>query len=423
LEESQWWTKSRIQEYQAVELQRVVKHAYTTVPYYRRVFDQHGVRPEQIQSRADLSKLPLLSKEDVREHLRHMVSSHHRKSSLLHGHTSGSTGKSLDFYMEPRAIQFRWAVWWRYMKRFGIAFDEPYATFTGQVAVPLGQTKPPFWRENQASHQTIFTMHHLTRASIRAVVNRLNEGHFAYYVGYPSILNTLAELIQDEHLQITKPPRVVFTGAETLYEPQVRLLSSTFGCIVTDQYGFSEGCGNASRCECGVYHEDFEYGILETVDEERVDDGHYRGKVVATGFGSYGMPFLRYEVGDAATWTSGICTCGRQSQLITRIDGRTEDYVITPEGRRVMRFDYIFKDARHVREAQVLQSEQGKIVIRVVRRPAYSAADEEHLRREVAARISQRLLVDFEYVDEIGREALGKFRAVKSYVGTRSVSE
>jgi phenylacetate-CoA ligase len=88
-----------------------------------------------------------------------------------------------------------------------------------------------------------------------------------------------------------------------------------------------------------------------------------------------------------------------------------------------MRFDYIFKDARHVREAQVLQSEQGKIVIRVVRRPAYSAADEEHLRREVAARISQRLLVDFEYVDEIGREALGKFRAVKSYVGTRSVSE
>jgi len=187
-----------------------------------------------------------------------------------------------------------------------------------------------------------------------------------------------------------------------------------FQCPVTDQYGFSEGCGNASRCPADVYHEDFEYGILECGDVERVDEVSRRGKVIATGFAGCGMPFIRYDVGDVATWSSAECTCGRHAKVITRVDGRVEDVVLTPEGGRITRFDYVFKDTHNVREAQVVQKALGSICLRIVRRPAYSAKDEQRIREEVALRVSAALGVEFEYVDEIERESSGKFRAVKS---------
>jgi phenylacetate-CoA ligase len=195
------------------------------------------------------------------------------------------------------------------------------------------------------------------------------------------------------------------------------LISESFNCPVTDQYGFSEGCGNASRCQEDVFHEDFEYGILECVDPEWIGDDLKRGRIVATGFASYGMPFIRYDVGDIGIWRTSECSCGRASDVLLQIEGRVEDYVITPEGRKIRRFDYIFKDTHSVKEAQVVQREKGSICIRVVRRPGYSSADETMIRDEIGKMISPQLEVTFEYVKEIPRESNGKFRAVKSLIG------
>ena len=83
-------------------------------------------------------------------------------------------------------------------------------------------------------------------------------------------------------------------------------------------------------------------------------------------------------------------------------------------GRHILRFDYIFKDTHHVREAQVVQDRPDGIRIVVVRRTGYSTDDEALIREEIRRRVSERLQVSFEYVDEIPREANGKFRAVKS---------
>lgn len=414
LEESQWWTACKVEEYREDNLQKLIRHAYDTVPYYRSVFDSLTLTPDDIRTSADLPKLPMLTKEDVFRHRDALVSKACDTKDLVFCHTSGTTGKSLQFYQEPSAIQFRWAVWWRHKRRFGVEFDAPYATFTGLTAVPLTQCKPPFWRESKPMHQTIFTMHHVVPANVPAIVQRLNEGGFNYYTGYPSILNLLASLIREQGLAITAPPKAVFTGAETLYADQRENMAEVFQCVVTDQYGFSEGCGNASRCPQDLIHEDFEFGILECDQPEITKNGDRRGSIVATGFSSFAMPFIRYQVGDVGTWQSAICTCGRHSSVLSQIEGRVEDYVVTPEGRHILRFDYIFKDTHHIREAQVVQGRPDCIRIVVVRRPGYSAEDETLIRDEIKRRISERLLVSFDYVDEIPREANGKFRAVKS---------
>jgi phenylacetate-CoA ligase len=99
---------------------------------------------------------------------------------------------------------------------------------------------------------------------------------------------------------------------------------------------------------------------------------------------------------------------------LLRIEGREDDYVVTPEGARIMRFDYVFKDALNVKEVQIVQEQLGEVTVRLVRRPGYSTKDEVEISREIQRWISPRLIVRFEYVQEIEREHNGKFRAVLS---------
>ena len=200
---------------------------------------------------------------------------------------------------------------------------------------------------------------------------------------------------------------------------QRRDLQTLTGATITDQYGQTEACGNASHCPELVYHEDFEFGVLECVDPEPLGDGRVRGRLICTGYANPDFPLIRYDTGDSAVWApeGDVCACGRESAVLLEIEGRVEDYVLTPEGRRIMRFDYLFKDARNVSECQVVQHKPDEITLRVVRRDGYKLADEQQLRDEVAAWISPRMTVAFDYVDEIEREASGKFRAVNSLLG------
>jgi phenylacetate-CoA ligase len=415
LEKSQWWNSADIEEYQLQRLREFVAYCYKHIPYYTDLFNNIKLKPVDIKNLGDIEKIPILTKELVRKNYNRLTNPDF-KGKVIHGHTSGSTGKSLRFLLSERSIQYRWAVWFRHKSRFGIKVHDPYATFTGQAAVPIRQARPPYWRENHAMKQTVFTMHHISKEKVKSIVNRLNEGNFVYYTGYPSILFSLANLIEEQNLEIVNQPKIIFTGAETLYQHQRKKMMDVFGCFVTDQYGFSEGCGNASRCEDDVFHEDFEYGILECHNPIIHEDGSRTGEIIATGFENMAMPFIRYQVGDTGTWVDNNCKCGRHSKTIREINGRNEDFVITPEGGKILRFDYIFKDTMNIKEAQVIQKKLGSIIIRIVKRSEYSKKDEDFLVQEIASKISPGLEVSFEYVSEIDKEMNGKFRAVKSYL-------
>jgi phenylacetate-CoA ligase len=121
-------------------------------------------------------------------------------------------------------------------------------------------------------------------------------------------------------------------------------------------------------------------------------------------------------VGDTGVWQHGdkACRCGRESRVLLRIDGRKDDYVVTPEGAHIMRFDYVFKDAMNVKEVQIVQERIGTITVRAVRRDGYGSKDETEIRTEIRRWISPTINVQFEYVEDIDREANGKFRAVLS---------
>ena len=414
--DSDWWPDADIAAYQDDQVARLVRRAYDEVPYYRDVMKSLHLRPGDIKGRADLQKLPVLDKETVRRAGGRLRSSAVDPRTLLPRHTSGTTGKSLSFSVTRKSIGFQWAVWWRHRQRFGLALDDWHVNFTGKLVVPPAQDAPPYWRWNLPMRQGLVNMHHLTIDKVADVVRFLDRRLYAYYSGYPSVIHALAMAADEAGLSLTNPPRVVVTGAENMLGPQRRDIASLTGAVLTDQYGFSEGCGNASQCEEHVYHEDYEFGAIECVDPVPLGDGRVRGRIVCTGFASPEAPFIRYDTGDLGVWAADPepCPCGRRSSILLGIDGRIDQYVLTPEGRRIMRFDYVFKETPNVQECQVVQNELGGIVLRVVRRAAYGVRDERLVAAEIARWVSPALEVEFEYVDEIARTSAGKFRAVVS---------
>ena len=412
LTESENWGAAEIEAYQSEKLRSLIRHAYENVPYYKERWKALKIVPDDIRSRNDLHKLPILTKEDVRQNADRFISQKSPRRQLLSRHTSGTTGKALHFYMTEEAVAFQWAVWWRHRLRFGVTPGSWHANFTGQRVVPVVQRTPPYWRWNRPMRQVLINMQSLTPAKIASIVEMLNSQRFDFYCGYPSFIHMLAVNAIDAGLRLTSSPRVIFTGAENMLDFQRRDIQAFTGAILTEHYGCTEACCNASRCPEFVYHEDFEFGIMEGIERTGGDPAK---TIVGTGFACDAFPFIRYEVGDTAVWQDGKgCVCGRNSNVLLRVEGRCDDYIVTPEGARIARLDYLFKDALNVKEAQIIQERLGEVTIRLVRRSAYGTKDEMELKRDIASWLSPLLAVQFEYVQEIPRGQNGKFRAVLS---------
>lgn len=422
LEESQYWDEKTIYEYKLKELQKIYQHAYTTVPYYKKKYKMAGLSLNLIQQLDDAQKIPVLEKAEIREHWREMVSNNNPDGKLYQRQTSGSSGMALDFYATKRSLSFQWALWWRLRQQYGVNFGDKSLSFIGKITVPIQQSKPPFWRVNRPLNQHLVNMQHIKDENIKYFIDYIAQEKFIFFSGYPSIIYSFCTIVESLGLKITNPPKYVFTGAEKLLDNQKSCIERVLQCTVTDHYGFSEGAGNATRCKYGQYHEDFEYGHLEANQKTQLTPTTFSGEILATGFSNYGMPFIRYNVGDTATWSTEKCACGRNSSTILNIDGRSEDFIITPEGLTMKIHSYLFKDTKEIKECQIVQYKFGEVVFRIVKRTSYSTWNETHLREKVRKWISSTINVNFEYVNEIERTDSGKFKAVVSYIDINEIN-
>lgn len=412
---TQTWTEDNIRRYKEEHLFQIIEYAYQNVPFYKWFYDTHHVSPKDYHSLDDIKKFPVLTKDLIRDNYKDMVSTVYPSKDLISNHTSGSTGKALDFYQTKESLPFIWAVWWRFRNRNGIEFNEKSLNFTGKLIVPMASDEPPYWRINRPLNQWLLNMQHITKEKIGPMVDMINQEHFSFFSGYPSIIYAFSSVAQEMGLICSSPPKAIFTGAEKMYDYQEKDIQALFpDTLITDHYGTSEGVVNASKCKRGHYHEDFELGHIECENPRWLSNTQYEGDIIGTCFKNFGMPFIRYKIGDSAIWSTEKCDCGLHSQVIKDIQGRSEDYVITPEGTKIMRFDYLFKDTTDIKECQVVQNEYGVILFRIVRRDNYTIKTEDKLKRKVAEIISPTMACKFEYVPEIERTSAGKFKAVVS---------
>ncbi len=409
----EWWPAERMAQFVDERLRCVVRHAADHVPYYRRLFARLAIDPREIRTVADLGLLPVLSKRTVQENLSDFVSERNGTLSCTTVHTSGTTGAGLIFPMSLAGEREQWAACWRYRRRFGVTRKTWYAHFFGKSVVPVEQTKPPFWRVNWAGRQILFSAYHMTPAYLPYYVEELNRRQPPMIQGYPSLLTLLAGYIIEGEARLLYQPRVVMSSSESLLPHQAQLIERAFGTRCRQLYSLTEGAASVTECPEGRLHVDEDYAHLEFLP---AGDNAYH--VIGTGLTNLAFPLLRYDTGDVVELNPSEtrCPCGRSSRIVRNIDGRIEDYVLTPDGRKIGRLDHIFKDMTSIRECQIVQENLERLLFRVVRGPAYTAADEAALLLEAKRRLGSRIAIEIRYEEAIERTATGKLRFVVSHL-------
>ena len=109
LEETQWWPPEKLKELQNIKLRALINHAYNNIPYYHRAFEERGLNNSDIQTVEDLQKLPVLTKNDIRQNFNDLITKGSKKLKPFLDATSGSTGEPLKFYLDTEVTSITWA--------------------------------------------------------------------------------------------------------------------------------------------------------------------------------------------------------------------------------------------------------------------------------------------------------------------------
>jgi phenylacetate-CoA ligase len=367
--------------------------------------------------RETLNAIPPLEKSEYAKDPFNFLGTDRSRARLVKNNTSGTTGTALEFWHTREALAEEYATVWRMYRRHGIGLHDPRLSFGGNVVVPFSAKSPPFWRTNHYGVQTLFSIFHMKPENLGTYVSAIHRTRGRWVQGYPSSLYLMARALLDSGRPLPRGRLAgVFSSSERLLAFHREAIEAAFNAPLINRYGTSEFAVSMTSCEENRLHVDMEFGIVE-IEPIEIEEGNVRGSLLVTGLAPDATPFFRYRIGDIGTRCIHPCPCGRPGETFLDVEGREDDFVMTPDGRLVGRLDHIFKDQSHIAEAQILQDQKEAIKVLVVPRIRYNKAAERRLMRSIRDRLGEDIEIEIATVNEITREPNGKFRAVKSSVG------
>lgn len=373
------WTTDEIKEFQRRSLQRIVKRARATVPYYA---DYPAI---EIKTPEDIRQLPVLSRETVRGNSHLFISRSATNGDCIRVGTTGTTGASLHVSYTESEARRNWAFHLRRWAWAAVAPRSPRVTFFGSRVIPPERRIPPFWTHNLIERQTLASIFHLSESNAPHYIRFLQGQRGKVLEGFPSVLAILADFILKKGQAI--PMRVVFTDGEPLY-PQLRdSIERAFATRIFDLYGNTELCGLIHECEKGRLHVQPDYAYLEILDEENqpVEAGQ-EGFLVWTGFINETMPLIRYRIGDRGCWNEEqFCSCHRAFPCVIPTITRDSDLLHCPDGRifSPRALNQALKGAKTLRFCQIIEEQPGQVLIRGVASDPLASDDVMTIRKNL----------------------------------------
>jgi phenylacetate-CoA ligase len=412
------FTYEQWSDYQLQELRKFLAHAYMNVPFYREKYRQAGLSENDlstIQRLDQLSKLPLLEKDELRKFGTTSLMAGNKRKGTFFG-SSGSTGTPTRIFFSDYMHQ-RWSAGFEARIRHwaGVSKDLSRGMIGGRRILPSGTSRPPFYRYNFVEKQVYFSAYHISPTTAPNYLEAIRRYDLDYMTGYAASNFFLARFLDEAKLEVP-PLKAVITSSEKLTKEMRQTLEKVYQCKAYDSYSGIEACGLISECEHGSLHVSPDMGIIEFLrpDGSPALPGEV-AEMVCTGILNYDQPLIRYRIGDLAVLSDRICKCGRQLPVVQEIIGRIEDTVVGIDGREMVRFHGIFIDLPHVLEAQVVQEDYSSLTINVVPNGKISIQEQNIIRDRILSQLG-KVNVSINEVESIPRGPNGKFKAVISKV-------
>jgi phenylacetate-CoA ligase len=415
LNRSQWLPKQKILEYQEQRLRSLINHAYHHVHFYRDVFDERGLSPDDVRTIGDLVKLPIIDRQVVRENIfTGQMSDNHDKRELQKVTTSGSTGEPFFTFLEKRQIEMRIAATARGMEWSGYRFGDRQLRLWHKH---LGLTWSQILREiidARLTRRVFIPAYEMDEKGLDEFMRAVDRAKPTFIDGYAESFNFIAKYLKKRGWQGHKP-KSIMTSGQMLPDASRRIIEEAFGCKVFDKYGAREfGGGLAYDCnEHDGYHIVAECAIIEIIKDGRPAKPGEIGEVVITELNNFAAPLIRYRIGDLAAPidNSNPCRCGRGLPRIGRIQGRIQAIIIGTKNRFVPGtfFARLFADYDHiVKQFQVAQEQPGSITLNLVKGPLFEEAELEPVLSEIRKHLGGDVLININCVDAIKLGHTGK---------------
>lgn len=392
---------------QLARLKRVLALSEAQVPLYREKFRKAGVTAKDLRRLEDLDRFPVLTREEVIDAYPDGILSRPTRPEDVVFRTSGTSGRFMQIAYSARAADFLDAV---YGRALFVAGYKPW----DKIAY--------YWWESQAKPQKPYEKLGLMRKHFLKVhadpeqqLRDLDDLEPRVIYHFPSSMLLIARILERQRGAHRVNPELVICHGELMTVEQREYLERVFRCPVHDQYGAQEF--NRMGWDCRHhqgFHEDSDSVRIEVLVSDRPAADREEGEIVVTGLVNDLMPLVRYRIGDTGYFPGERCPCGRALRLFRLTEGRLDDVLDLPGGRRVgpRALAPRIEELRGFNQYRVLQKKPDALEVLLVCNDEADAELERRVAGVVTEVVGPGVSVKTTRVPEIQLSRRGKLRKI-----------
>jgi len=413
-EKTQWWPKKKIENLQWERLKKMLEDAYLNCPFYRKRFDSLDLKPKDIREPEDFLKIPVLTKKDIQGNLESLKALNYSLQELIKDRTGGSTGTPLLFYHDKKRMDTISAATTRHNRWAGYDIGDKIAILWGsRYDHSFFQGKKAYVRNLLLDRALILDTSSITQEKMSDFSDRIRKFRPKVFLGYANSLYLFACFVDANNISGIFPQNII-SSAEVLHPQEREKIEKVFGCRVFDRYGCREVGIIASECDkhSGL-HINAENLYVEFVSQGKPAKKGEIGDIIITDLLNFGMPFIRYKIEDMGEPKNELCSCGRGLPLMKMVAGRVTDFIVTPDEKYISGASltiYLIATIPGIKQAQLVQEEKNRVTFKIVKDKRFSHETMIQIKAKGKEFFGSNVEFNFDFVEEIPKEASGKYR-------------
>lgn len=413
----------------------VLDAATRHVPAYqhlRSVVTASGLPPLKM-----LEQFPLLTKQELKANLDAYVSKGLPESLRMATFTGGSTSVPMKLYWHRHVTRPKsFAYNGEFDRIAGIGDTDVTLALRGRSVPGAGEPGKALWMFDPIKRYLHLSSDHLEPEHMPAYVAAIKQWQPTYIHAFPSAITPLAKWLEAHpEPSISQRIQCIQLFSENIYDYQVELLKRVFSCDVLCDFGHSEGAIKAISLPGDSRYFFWPlYGYVELVDFNGVaiTEPGVLGEIVATSYDNMVMPLIRYRTGDMAMWSAKPNTLRPGFQVVDRIEGRLQEFLVCRDHRLVSICTIGAAHFEQLADADRMQFEQheaGRAKLRVISRDELPAHVKAALADGIRKKTQGGLEVEVVRVEDIARTGIGKHRLlvqhldISGYLGAAHVEQ
>lgn len=351
------FSQEELEKYNSKTFVELFRYAYTNSEFYSDFYKKNGIGINDIKSINDIEKLPILTKDIVRENIdKILIGSKYHMQKVS---TSGTTGNALPLYQSYRSVLLEQAYVYKYRRMCGLNLGERLASLRGHL------DSKTFKLRLHVANTLYLSSYQIKQSMVEKYYKELCHFKPKAIEGYPSSLYNLCCLLKENSLKLNIP--LCFTSSETLYDFQRTVIEETLNCKIYDWYGCTEHTiAIGEDINHNGYFEMPGYSYNEFKEDH----------IISTSFINNDFPLIRYRVNDKIILKPNYKKIKATDPNISYIEGRTESFIIAKDGARYSRM-ILEKGVSNIKLAQIVQTKIGEIAINLV---TYKPLDEKDIK-------------------------------------------